>query len=105
MLITSIGKMPSKVCRVIDNYSWGRSGEMLNIQLVPMVIQKMMSQKKWPSLISSSNLTTDLSHCQKAVGKVFLGTFAFISSRERERAGKRAREQGAGFLPPFFGSF
>lgn len=97
MLMTSIGKMPSKVCRVIDDYSWGRSGEMLNIQLVPMVIQKW-----WPSLISSSNPATDPSHCQKALGKVFL---AFISSREGVRAGKRAREQGAGFLPPFLGSF
>lgn len=38
--MTSIGKMPSEVCRVIDDYSMGRSGEMLNIQLVPMVNQK-----------------------------------------------------------------
>lgn len=72
-----------------------------------MVNQKWWPKKKkwWSSLISSSSPATDPSHCQKALGKVFLDTFALLSLREGVRAGKRAREQGAGFLSPSLGSF
>ena len=62
---------------------------MRTIQLVPVLIQKW-----WPSSISSSSPATGPSRCRKAVGKVLLDRFAFVSQKGGVRAGETAKEQG-----------